>query len=524
LQPSEIKASSSAGSAIDITYNFVDPVSQGNAGHVYGIANNLNSSRSQTFTYDQVNRILSAGTTATTGTYCWGYQYSYDAWGNLLSQAGWSPTYNACTETTMGAVTADGNNHISAMSYYASGNALGDGLYAYTWNGESQMKTAGGVTYAYDGDGRRAAKVGSKLYWYGSGGEILSETEAAGNTLNEYVYFGGKRVALVPATGGALYYAEDLLGSSRVMVQANGTLCYDADFTPFGGENAYTSTCSQSYKFEGKERDTETGNDDFGAREYSWRFGRWLSSDWSAVPVAVPYANLTNPQTLNLYSMVGDDPESFADLDGHTKSGCLANDDVCSGGQSPTIDDGPGGQSSPSTDGYSETDYEKGVDQVREDRAQRAQRAESASGNGGTTTIQHADGSTEIRTGTVAFRDHNPGDERSGNGAIGTDHTKKNGDFAIYPSDKAGFAALDSNLHSKYWNKSIAATMNSFAPKSDHNNPKKYANSLARAIGVQRGTKLSGLTSAQLQKLEHQIAVHEGFYVQGKVTVIPPSQ
>ena len=41
-----------------------------------------------------------------------------------------------------------------------------------------------------------------------------------------------------------------------------------------------------------KERDTETQNDDFGAREYSWRFGRWLSADWSAVPVPVPYANL----------------------------------------------------------------------------------------------------------------------------------------------------------------------------------------------------------------------------------------
>ena len=59
-------------------------------------------------------------------------------------------------------------------------------------------------------------------------------------------------------------------------------------------------------------------NDDFGARYYSNRFGRWLSADWSSVPVPVPYANLTNPQTLNLYSMVADDPESFADLDGHT--------------------------------------------------------------------------------------------------------------------------------------------------------------------------------------------------------------
>ncbi len=115
-----------------------------------------------------------------------------------------------------------------------------------------------------------------------------------------------------------MYYAEDMLGSSRVMVQSNGTLCYDADFHSLRrGSSPYTNTCPQNYKFEGKERDTETQNDDFGARYYSWRFGRWLSSDWSSVPVAVPYANLTNPQTLNLYSMVADDPESFADLDGH---------------------------------------------------------------------------------------------------------------------------------------------------------------------------------------------------------------
>jgi RHS repeat-associated protein len=98
---------------------------------------------------------------------------------------------------------------------------------------------------------------------------------------------------------------------------ASGVVCYDADFYPYGGERTYTNTCPQNYKFEGKERDSESGLDNFGARYYSNRFGRWLSADWSAVPVPVPYANLTNPQTLNLYSMVADDPESFADLDGH---------------------------------------------------------------------------------------------------------------------------------------------------------------------------------------------------------------
>lgn len=318
LQPLEIKASSAAGNAIDITYSFLDPVTSKNAGHVYGITNNLNSSRTQSFTYDQVNRIVTAGTAATSGTYCWGYQYIYDgAWGNLTSQAGWSPNYNGCSEATMGSVSADGNNHISAFSYDFRGNTTSDGSITYTYDAESQIKTAAGVSYSYDGSGRRVSKSNGKLYWYGSGGEILAETDASGNTLNEYIFFGGKRIAILPSGGSAQYYIEDLLGSSRAMTQNNGTPCYDADFDPYGGEHAYVNSCAQNYKFEGKERDTETGNDDFGARYYTSRFGRWLSSDWSSVPVPVPYANLTNPQTLNLYSMVADDPESFADLDGH---------------------------------------------------------------------------------------------------------------------------------------------------------------------------------------------------------------
>ncbi|MGH9736306.1 MAG: hypothetical protein ACRD8A_17175 [Candidatus Acidiferrales bacterium] len=35
------------------------------------------------------------------------------------------------------------------------------------------------------------------------------------------------------------------------------------------------------------------------------------------MPSPVPYANLTNPQTLNLYAIVSDNPETFADLTGH---------------------------------------------------------------------------------------------------------------------------------------------------------------------------------------------------------------
>jgi hypothetical protein len=46
--------------------------------------------------------------------------------------------------------------------------------------------------------------------------------------------------------------------------------------------------------------------------------GRWLSPDWSAKEEPVPYAKLDDPQTLNLYAYVRNNPLSRVDADGHT--------------------------------------------------------------------------------------------------------------------------------------------------------------------------------------------------------------
>ena len=70
----------------------------------------------------------------------------------------------------------------------------------------------------------------------------------------------------------------------------------------------------------GKERDTESGNDYFDARYYSSAMGRFLSPDWSAKVEPVPYAKLDNPQSLNLYAYVGNNPLSRTDPDGHCDS------------------------------------------------------------------------------------------------------------------------------------------------------------------------------------------------------------
>jgi RHS repeat-associated protein len=74
-------------------------------------------------------------------------------------------------------------------------------------------------------------------------------------------------------------------------------------------------------RYTGKERDTESGNDYFGARYYASSMGRFMSPDWSAKQEPVPYAKLDNPQSLNLYVYVLNNPLLHIDADGHVCGG-----------------------------------------------------------------------------------------------------------------------------------------------------------------------------------------------------------
>jgi RHS repeat-associated protein len=67
----------------------------------------------------------------------------------------------------------------------------------------------------------------------------------------------------------------------------------------------------------GKERDEEDGNYYYGARYYASFMGRFMTPDWAAKPTAVPYAHFGNPQSLNLYSYVQNNPTTLGDPDGH---------------------------------------------------------------------------------------------------------------------------------------------------------------------------------------------------------------
>ena len=143
------------------------------------------------------------------------------------------------------------------------------------------------------------------LYAFGSMG--MTQTSA---TINNCV---GSGCAPINTT---TYYHGDQIGSSRLLTNGTGYPVWQGTFLAFGEEyNAQLTT--NHYKFTGKERDAESGLDYFGARYYSNELGRFISADWSATPVPVPYADFSDPQSLNQYSYVRNIPTTRTDPDGH---------------------------------------------------------------------------------------------------------------------------------------------------------------------------------------------------------------
>jgi len=296
LLPSAISASSASSTVLSLGYSYF-----ANA-NVSTITNNRNTNRSQSFTYDSLNRIATGQSQAASGAECWGQNFGYDARGNLTTIS-----VTKCSAPAL-SLSVNTQNRITnaGFAYDAAGDLTSDGVLSYAWNAENLLTSTASVSYTYDGDGRRVKKSNGTLYWYGLGTEVLAGTDLSGNVVNEYVFFAGRRIGRRDSSGNVYYYFGDHLGSSRAITTSNGTLCYDADFLPFGYELAFTNTCAQNYKFTGMERDGESGLDHTLFRQYASNLGRWLSPD----PLA---GDILNPQSLNRYPYVLNNPTNLID-------------------------------------------------------------------------------------------------------------------------------------------------------------------------------------------------------------------
>ena len=115
------------------------------------------------------------------------------------------------------------------------------------------------------------------------------------------------------------YYHLDAIGNVRAVTNAAGQVVERHDYLPFG-EECTTGACAtnptlgsgQPREFTGKERDSETGLDYFGARYYSSRVGRFTTTD----PVQTWQENLLDPERWNRYAYARNNPLRYTDPDG----------------------------------------------------------------------------------------------------------------------------------------------------------------------------------------------------------------
>jgi RHS repeat-associated protein len=296
-------------------------------------------------------------------SYCWSYDSFGNRTTQAIASGGASQLFTnaagaaacATSATLLGntwsnysssnQVTSTNARGVTATPIYdLAGNVTYDGVNYYSYDAEGrvcamQSTSILGVSaygYIYDADGTRIAKGAitpspnpvtqplscdptangfqfTENYVLGPGGEELTMLDDNNNWQRTNVYAAGKLLATYD-TAGLHFHLTDPLGTRRMQLSGNlatlGQPETDIQSLPFGdGLNSFadqyappTADDSTPLYFTSKERDTESGNDYFGARYYGSSMGRMLSPD-SGVD-----QHPEDPQSWNLYSYVGNNP------------------------------------------------------------------------------------------------------------------------------------------------------------------------------------------------------------------------
>ena len=261
--------------------------------------------------------------------------YAYDYLNRLSEATERRSGTPALTPSALTAFNASSNRLLGGAAYDGAGNLTLDwGGRRFKYDGDNRMVSfdTTGVetdgTYSYDGEGRRVKRVVEGVtttYLYNAGGQLVAEYATSGTPLP-----------------GIRYLTPDHLGSTRVVTQAvvsgsDGGVVSRHDYLPFGEEIGSLggrtaalkySASGTAQKFTGKERDTESGLDYFGARYFSGAGGRFTSAD---APLVDQFA--ADPGSWNLYTYTRNNPLRFIDPTGRE---CITLDN------GSIVDDGQG--------------------------------------------------------------------------------------------------------------------------------------------------------------------------------------
>jgi RHS repeat-associated protein len=269
-----------------------------------------------TYSYDPFNRLLGANKNSGAEV----YSYDYDRFGNRWHQ-------NGPHSSQLGFDASNRVTGVTGVGYDAGGNMISDGsgpgTHTYFYDAENRIIQVDGTLgtcatatacYVYDAAGQRVRKTTGSTsvdYLYDLAGHEITELSSAGAWNRGEVYAGGKHVNTYRSSTTYFNHA-DWLGTERARTSVFGSLYETCTSLPFGDSLSCSGSDPSPMHFTAKERDFESGLDNFGARYDSSSMGRFMSPD-----NLVGVEEEASPQSLNLYSYVQDNPTNAVDPDGH---------------------------------------------------------------------------------------------------------------------------------------------------------------------------------------------------------------
>jgi len=286
------------------------------------------------YTYDNLNRLLSASSTNAATGQNYAYAYTYDPVGNILSSPYGAYTYAGSGYPDTDAVTkvVNGSSTIN-LSYDNDGNLISGSGTAYTWDYRSELLTASSTngisTYGYDYTGARMKSVNGTSTIY----DPETTYSVTGVTSTTNIYLNGALFATIVGTGvSSTVYTNltDPLGSSNVSAGPTGAVSQVLSYYPYGAIrlNQQAGSFNQRRQYIGQVYDAATLLSYLNSRYYSGMQGQFISEDPSFLATGNPNkvqqltgqdqaTLLSNPQQLNVYSYSQNNPIINSDPSGN---------------------------------------------------------------------------------------------------------------------------------------------------------------------------------------------------------------
>ena len=307
----------------DISYTY-DPV-----GNILNIKDSGTAlPKDAYYSYDDLNRLINSNIVLSGETV--NESYTYSPVGNILSKTGVG-NYQYNYSKFPYAVTRAGSN---SYSYDTKGNLItelrGGEIFKYEYdylNRLSSASTSNGISYyVYGEDYNRLQKQlpsGERLSYFGKYGEINEKGK-----YTNYIFADSRRI-VTEDINGLFYNIDDHLSSASILTDSGGLISQKLDYLPFGSErvNEQTGNFATRHTYTDQESDEETGMLYYGARYYNSDLGRFTQVDPILLLVGQEEqfkkrANrslefyLSDPQNLNTYSYVLNNPIRYTDPDG----------------------------------------------------------------------------------------------------------------------------------------------------------------------------------------------------------------